>query len=67
MEADEAYLAGGPGHSTHLLQDLDQRGGPIQHEKGVLGDLICHSYRIHGTLSRQRIAQCTELGSGLMY
>ena len=31
MEEDEVYLAGGPGHSTHLLQDLDQRGGPIQH------------------------------------
>jgi hypothetical protein len=67
MEADEAYLAGGPGHSTHLLQDLDQRGGPIQHEKGVLGDLVCHSYRIHGSLSRARIAQCVELAYVLSF
>ena len=67
MEADEAYLAGGPGHSTHLLQDLDQRGGPIQHAKAVIGNLVCHSYRIHGTLSRARIAQCIELGYVLSF
>eukprot|EP00966_Prymnesium_polylepis_P110787 2562929-Prymnesium_polylepis.1 len=67
MEADEAYLAGGPGHSTHLLQDLDQRGGPIQHFKDILGHLICHSYRVHGSLSRPRIAQAVELAYVLSF
>eukprot|EP00966_Prymnesium_polylepis_P230081 5323932-Prymnesium_polylepis.1 len=66
MENDEAYLAGGPGHSTHLLQDLDQRGGPIQHDKRILGDLVCHSYRVHGSLSRARIAQAVELAHTLV-
>eukprot|EP00966_Prymnesium_polylepis_P318565 7358073-Prymnesium_polylepis.1 len=67
MEADEAYLSGGPGHSTHLLQDLDQRGGPIQHWKRIEEDLFCHSYRIHGTLSRARIAQVVELAYVLSF
>eukprot|EP00966_Prymnesium_polylepis_P236340 5465534-Prymnesium_polylepis.1 len=67
LEADEAYLAGGPGHSTHLLQDLDQRGGPIQHQKDILGNLICHSYRVHGALSRARICQAVELSYVLSF
>jgi hypothetical protein len=67
MEADEAYLTGGPGHSTHLLQDLDQTGGPIQHWNGVASDLFCHSYRIHGKLSRARIAQVVELSYVLSF
>jgi hypothetical protein len=67
MEADEAYLCGAPGHSTHLLQDCDQRGGPIQHFKRIGGDLLCHSYRVHGSLSRARISQCVELSYVLSY
>jgi hypothetical protein len=60
MEEDECFLSGGPGHSTHLLQDLDQRGGPIQHWKRIMTALTCHSYRQHGALSRERIAQVSE-------
>ena len=67
MEGDDCYLSGGPGHSTHLLQDLDQRGGPIQHWKRILGALVCHSYRIHGALSRARIAQAVELAYVLSF
>ena len=67
MEADEAFLAGGPGHSTHLLQDSDQRGGPIQHMKDICSDLLCHSYRVHGNLSRARIAQTMELAYVLAF
>ena len=67
MEGDACLLSGGPGHSTHLLQDLDQRGGPIQHWKRILGALVCHSYRIHGALSRARIAQAVELAYVLSF
>lgn len=47
---DEAYLASylvAPlGHSTHLTQQLNQTGGPIQHLKRVAGALIRHYYII---------------------
>ena len=61
MEADLALLSAPPCHSTHLTAKLDQRGGANQQLKTIATDLLCHSYRMHGSLSRARIAQVMEL------
>ena len=39
---DKAFLIAPPGHSTHCTQQLDQTGGPIQHNKRITGDLVCN-------------------------
>jgi hypothetical protein len=58
MELDDrAFLVAPPGHSTHLTQQLDQTGGPIQHFKRIDRDLVRHGYRIGGKLSKARIVQ----------
>ena len=64
---DQTYLVAPPGHSTHLTQQLDQTGGPIQHFKRIGWDLIRHSYRIGGKLSKARIAQAVELALALSF
>ena len=48
---DKCFLVAPPGHSTHVLQQLDQTGGPIQHFKSVERDLIRNMYRLRGKLS----------------
>jgi hypothetical protein len=64
---DRTFLVAPPGHSTHLTQQLDQTGGPIQHLKRIGRDLIRHSYRIGGKLSKSRIAQAIELALVLSF
>ena len=59
---DKTYLVAPPGHSTHSTQQMDQAGGPIQHQKRITGDLVCNMYRVRGKLLKARIAQCVELG-----
>ena len=62
---DNALLCGPPGHSTHLTQDLDQTGGPIQNFKHVSSHLVKHGYRIGGKLSKARIVQQIAQGVAL--
>ena len=50
-----------------MIQQLDQTGGPIQHFKRIGRDLIRHSYRIGGKLSKVRIAQAVELALALSF
>ena len=64
---DKAFLIAPPGHSTHCTQQLDQTGGPIQHNKRITGDLVCNMYRVRGKLSKARIAQVVELATVLSF
>eukprot|EP00966_Prymnesium_polylepis_P025538 589214-Prymnesium_polylepis.1 len=64
---DRAFLVAPPGHSTHLTQQLDQTGGPIQHFKRVMRALLRNVYRVFGKLSRARIARAAELAYTLSF
>lgn len=39
-------------HSTHLTQQLDQRGGPIQMLKYFGRSLLCMANRVYGKITR---------------
>ena len=64
---DQAYLVEPPGHSTHLTQQLDQTGGPIQHFKRILRALLRNLYRLRGKFSRAAIARAVELAYVLSF
>eukprot|EP00966_Prymnesium_polylepis_P075018 1740351-Prymnesium_polylepis.1 len=64
---DKTLLVAPPGHSTHVLQQLDQTGGPIEHFKHIERDLVRNMYRLRGKLSKARIAQTVELGITLAF
>eukprot|EP00966_Prymnesium_polylepis_P104979 2431799-Prymnesium_polylepis.1 len=64
---DKAFLVAPPGHSTHLTQQLDQRGGPIQHFKRILRALLRNLYRMRGKFSRATIARAVELAYVLSF
>ena len=64
---DGTFLVAPPGHSTHILQQMDQSGGPIQHLKHIERDLVRSMYRLRGKLSKARVAQTVELAITLAF
>jgi hypothetical protein len=64
---DEAYLIEPCGHSTHITQQLDQTGGPIQHFKRIGRALLRNLYRLRGKFSRATIARAVELAYVLSF
>ena len=49
---DKTFLVAPPGHSTHVLQQLDQTGGPIEHFKHIERDLVRNMYRLQARPDR---------------
>jgi hypothetical protein len=64
---DEAFLVAPSGHSTHLTQQLDKTGGPIQHFKRIMSALIRHYYRAHLALEAVQARDSAHHGARVRF
>ena len=61
QEADDNIGLATPGHHTAALQQMDQRGGPIQHANRILRTLVRREHRAKGTLEIPRLFRLIEI------